>query len=249
MVSKPDGSAAKNSVIIPAFNEEEGLPVVLEAVLSSVDGDFEVVVVDDGSTDRTAEVAKAFPCKLIRHPSNKGKGEAMKTGARHGGENLIFIDADGTYPASMIPEIARLLESYDMVVCSRVNGKEHIPAFNRVGNAIFRNAVKLLSGFPAYDPLTGLYGIKKVWFERANLVSRGFDIEVELAIKAARMGLKVKDLPIQYGRRIGEAKLNGLKDGYRILRRIGLTLLSFRAGPPALDKQACEVAQAIERVL
>lgn len=210
------------TIIIPAYNEEQGLPVVLEKILKLIDDSFEILIVDDGSTDNTAAVARRYPCRLIRHKVNRGKGAAMKTGIQNArGENIIFIDADDTYPAETILEIAAALEDYDYVVASRSKGKQNIPAFNRIGNAIFRNSIRYIYGFKAYDPLTGLYGLKKMHLEKMDLHSRGFGIESEIAIKAAAMGLKIKDIPIVYRERIGKAKLNGLRDGYRI----GCTIL------------------------
>jgi glycosyltransferase involved in cell wall biosynthesis len=211
----------KHSIIIPAYNEEKGLPVVLDKIVKIIDDSFEILVVNDGSTDSTALVAKKYPCRLINHYINQGKGKAMKTGVQQArGENVLFIDADDTYPAETILEIAAALENYDFAVASRSVGKQNIPAFNRIGNAIFRNSIRYIYGFKAYDPLTGLYGLKKSYFEKMELRSKGFGIESEIAIKAASMGLKIKDIPIVYGERIGEAKLNGLKDGYKIARTI-----------------------------
>jgi glycosyltransferase involved in cell wall biosynthesis len=223
-----DRAGPRTSVIIPAYNEEEGLPIVLGKLLSVIDETYEVIVVDDGSTDGTRDVAAAFPCRLMPHASNQGKGQAMKTGIRAArGENLIFIDADDTYPAELIPRMAGELNRVDMVVGSRKRGKEQIPAFNRVGNAIFRGAIRHLYGFKAHDPLTGLYGIRKTHLNRMRLDSDGFSIEAEIAIKAARMGLRISDTPIEYGSRAGEAKLRGLQDGYRIFQTIAKMLALY----------------------
>lgn len=211
----------RTSVIIPAYNEEEGLPIVLRKLLPLVDETYEVVVVDDGSTDGTRDVAAAYPCRIVSHPSNLGKAQAIKTGMKAArGEHLIFIDADDTYPIELIPSMASNLNKADMVVGSRRQGKEEIPAFNRVGNAVFRGAIRHLYGFRAYDPLTGLYGIRKTHLNRMRLDSDGFCIEAEIAIKAARMGLRVLDIPIEYRPRVGEAKLRGLQDGYQIFETI-----------------------------
>lgn len=211
----------KYSLIIPAYNEEEGLPVVLNDVFNLISENFEIIVVDDGSTDSTREVAQKFPCRVISHEHNSGKGSAMKTGINEArGENIIFIDADNTYPPEGILELAKALEIHDMALASRKTGHENIPAFNRIGNAVFRNSIRYIYGFQGYDPLTGLYGIKKTYLKSMNLESKGFGIESEICIKAARMGLRVKDIHIQYRDRIGKAKLNGLKDGYRIFTTI-----------------------------
>ena len=158
------------SIIVPAYNEEKGLGIVLEKIFRSVNGNCEVIVVDDGSGDATAEVASGFACRKISHVTNRGKGEALKTGVRHSkGDHVIFIDADDTYPAEVIPQMAEALESCDVVYGSRTNGRDNIPRFNRVGNAIFQNLIKYIYGFKASDYCTGLYGMKKRYLEMMDI--------------------------------------------------------------------------------
>lgn len=209
------------SIIIPAYNEQDGLPLVLTRIHSLIDGACEIIVVDDGSSDDTREVAGRFPCKLVVHPVNLGKGEAMKTGVREAqGENIVFIDADNTYPVEAIPNLIAGLEAADMVVASRVRGRHNIPAFNRIGNFIFSNLIRYLGGFKARDPLSGLYGIKKAALERMDLRSDGFGIETEIAVKAGKLRLKVTDIGIEYRPRTGRQKLAGVGDGWKILKTI-----------------------------
>jgi len=113
-------------IIIKHQNEEKGLPVVLEKILKIIDDSFEILVVNDGSTDNTALVAQKYPCRLINHHINQGKGKAMKTGVQQArGENILFIDADDTYPVETILEIAAALENYDYAVASRSVGKQN----------------------------------------------------------------------------------------------------------------------------
>jgi len=226
-------SVKTTSIIVPAYNEEEGLPVLLENLYRAVDGVCEVLVIDDGSEDATSEVASRFPCRVIRHEENLGKGEALKTGIRHSTcKYVIFIDADDTYPADAIPKMYEALETCDVVYGSRVIGRNNIPRRNRLGNAIFQRLMRLIYGFKAADYSTGLYGIRKHYLEMMELSSAGFSIEPEIAIKASRMGLRVRDIPIEYRPRVGKAKLRWLDAGYAHLK----TILSFVFWRPSRAK-------------
>lgn len=217
-------SPVVTTVIVPAYNEESGLPIVLTKIFHAIDGTFEVLVLDDGSTDRTAQEATKFPCRLIRHATNRGKGAAIATGVHAAqGRNIICIDADDTYPAELIPEIAQHLEHYDMVVGSRLKGRNHIPWFNRIGNWIFRSAIRVFYRFPATDPLTGLWGIRR---DCALLLlpEARHAPDAEMAMKAGKLRLRVLDLPVTYRPRIGESKLPPVRAGYEHFRLI-ITLL------------------------
>jgi len=223
-----------NAVIIPALNEEQGLPVVLGKIFSVIGGDYEVIVVDDGSTDRTPEVASRFPCRVVRHEVNRGKAEALKTGIKNAiSENIIWTDADDTYPVELIPQIANALNSYDVVVCSRRYGRENIPRFNRIGNWIFRTLINKIYGFRPFDPCTGLYGAKKHYLEAMNLASKRFAIEPEISIKGSRMKLRMLEIPIEYRARVGGTKLNAIRVGFEDLWTI-LKLIFWNAPGTAL---------------
>ncbi len=225
-------STVSTTIVVPAYNEENGVRVVLEQLFRVLGGTSEVIVVDDGSTDATAEVARQFPCRLVQHEVNRGKGEALKTGIRHSkGEAVLWLDADGTYPVETIPAMeAALRDSYDLVSASRTQGRERIPAFNRVGNALFRWTVRGVFGFKPYDPCSGLCGVRKVHLDRMGLKARGFAIDSEIALKAGRMRLRMLDIPIEYGDRVGQAKLSGLRDGPQIALGI-LRHLFWRPSP------------------
>jgi glycosyltransferase involved in cell wall biosynthesis len=210
------------SVIIPAYNEEQGLPLVLENVLRVLGDGYEVIVVDDGSTDSTAEIAGGFDCRVIRHDANKGKGEALRSGiAAARAEHVIWIDADDTYPAETIPEMIDALRGgADMVCASRTEGRNRIPAFNRIGNAIFGWSIRTMYGYAGNDPCTGLCAIRREAVLRMDLTGKRFTIDSEIAMKAGRMNLRVIDFPIKYRARVGSTKLNGMKDGLQIMAGI-----------------------------
>ncbi len=214
------------TVLLPAFNEATALPVVLADVLAMAAAhpdlaQFDVLVVDDGSSDDTAAVAQGFPCRLIQHPMNLGKGAAIRTGIKHAvGDYLVVMDADATYPADMIPELVRRLAECDVVRCNRPHDTSHMPAINRLGNWVFDQLLRTVHGLEGSDHLSGLYGLRRDVAQRLRLESEGFDIEAEIGIKARLRGLRVDTFPIPYHPRLGEKKLNPWRDGFLILGRI-----------------------------
>lgn len=216
------------TIVIPVYNEEEALPHVLDAIFAVVDAGFEVLVVDDGSSDGTRAAAMAYPCRLVVHEANRGKGGAMKTGFAHArGENVIVIDGDATYPADAIPEMVRQLERHDLVRCVRSAGLDNMPLVNRLGNLIFDQIIRHVHQVQGSDMLSGLYGARRRHLLAMRLEAEGFDIESEILIKAQAMGLTAHSMPISYGERIGAKKLDPLRDGTTILWRILALALKY----------------------
>ncbi len=216
------------SVILPAYNEAEALPQVLQGVFEIADKDYEVLVVDDGSTDNTQAAVAAFPCRLIQHAANQGKGAAIQTGIAHArGQFLIIMDADATYPAAAIPQIVQHLAHADLVRCNRQYRGENMPVINLVGNWIFDSLLALAHGLDGTDHLSGLYGLRREAVLKMRLESVGFDIEAEIGVKARIRGLRVKSFPIDYQPRVGEKKLRPWRDGFVILTRIIALILLY----------------------
>ena len=209
------------SVVIPAYNEAAGLPLVLESLWRVLDHHYEVLVVDDGSSDDTAHIAMAYPCRLIRHPHNLGKGAALRTGLQHArGQKVIFIDADNTYPVEAISSLVGLLDEYDLARGVRAFGRSHIPRLNRAGNFFFDSLIRLLHAVDGSDVLSGIYGGRRECLLALDLEATGFDIEAEICVKAKARGLRYGTLPIVYGTRLGQTKLKAFHDGIRILSRL-----------------------------
>src|SRR6185436_7848362 len=130
------------SVVVPAYNEEHGLAGVvagLRAQLEASGHEFEIIVVDDGSSDRTREVAETLDVRLLRHAVNRGYGAALKTGIRAAsGEHVLICDGDGTYPPESIPELLRHIDGHDMVVAARTGESVDIPFFRKLAKGILR---------------------------------------------------------------------------------------------------------------
>lgn len=221
-----DGPAA--SVILPAYNEAAALPTVLMALFAVLDESCEVIVVDDGSSDETAAIARGFPCRVIRHQRNSGKGAALRTGlAAARGRAVVVMDADNTYPAEAIPQLVKLLDRYDLVRGVRRHTADSSPLLNRLGNQLFDLSLTWLYGLEGGDYLTGLYGFSRRAIEAIEFTADGFDIEVEIGIKARALELRTAAVPISYHARLGEKKLRALRDGWRILSRMGALALIY----------------------
>ncbi|GMR02888.1 MAG: hypothetical protein BMS9Abin20_1241 [Acidimicrobiia bacterium] len=216
------------SVVLPAFNEEEALPTVVADIRASVPH-AEIIVVDDGSYDATAQIAQDLGCVLVSHGHNRGKGSALRSGlGKAQGDKVIIMDADATYPASAIPRMVELLEDHDFVRADRLIDDSNTPYINRVGNGALGATLRTLHGLGPGDHLSGLYGFRAGVLEDLATEATGFDIEVEIGIKVKERALSVAVLPIEYLPRIGAKKLNPLRDGARILGRILRLVLIYR---------------------
>jgi glycosyltransferase involved in cell wall biosynthesis len=221
---------AKISVVIPAFNEEKAVGMVVEEVQRTLKGvDFEVIVVDDGSADKTYETAKKCGVKVIKHSSNKGKVAAIRTGiANSTGDIIVLTDADYTYPAEYIPEFIKILdEGADMVLGSRIKkGLGNIPFFNRIGNILFSMMISYIGCVHITDGQTGYRAFRKKDFEKLDVNARGLEFETKMTVKAAKNGYNIVEVPVEYRPRIGRSKLNPLVDGYRMVKSLFSILLS-----------------------
>lgn len=209
----------KTSVIIPAYNEERALKLVVEEYLPYVD---EIIVVDDGSHDSTYEIAKTLQSTKVRifqHEKNQGKVAALRTGVGHStGDIVIFTDADCTYPARYIPNFVDKIEhGYDLVLGSRQIKRENIPLFNRMGNFVFSSLAAYISGKTIVDSQTGFRAFQRCMFEKFDVDARSLEFETKMTVRVAKLGYKIVEIPIEYRTRIGTSKLHPIKDGLKML--------------------------------
>jgi len=209
----------RTSLVIPAYNEVEGLPLVVREYLDMVD---EVIMVDDGSSDGTFQAAQALvggKVKLLRHEVNQGKVAALRTGVlQASGDVIIFTDADNTYPARYVPQLVQEIEKgADLVLGARIQARENIPAFNRLGNNIFSFLATYISCIRIKDSQTGMRAFRREMFDKLDVKAKGLEFETKMTVRAAKLGYKIVEIPIEYRERVGKSKLNPLKDGARML--------------------------------
>ena len=213
----------KTSLIIPAYDEEKGVPLVIEEYSDKVG---EIIVVDDGSTDRTFEVATKCAnekIKLYKHETNKGKVAALQTGVEHAtGDIIIFTDADYTYPAKYIPDFIKEIErGADLVLGSRLENIENMPFLNKVGNHIFSLLATYISCMNITDSQTGYRAFKREMFDKLNVNAKGLEFETKMTVRAAKHGYKIVEIPIEYRERVGKSKLRPIRDGIKMFFALG----------------------------
>lgn len=185
--------------IIPAYNEEKALADVIGKTLDYVD---EVIVVDDGSSDKTSEVAVEAGARVIKHSVNLGKGEALKSGfkAIEGDSIIITIDGDGQHNPNEIPDLVRPIieDSVDLVNGSRyMNGpEENTPAYRRVGQKVLDIATNISAGTKVTDSQSGFRAFSSKSKNVFRFKDTGFGIESEMLVDAAEAGLKIVEVPI-----------------------------------------------------
>lgn len=185
--------------IIPAYNEEKALADVIGKTLDYVD---EVIVVDDGSSDKTSEVAVEAGARVIKHSVNLGKGEALKSGfkAIEGDSIIITIDGDGQHNPNEIPDLVRPIieDSADLVNGSRyMNGpEENTPAYRRVGQKVLDIATNISAGTKVTDSQSGFRAFSSKSKNVFRFKDTGFGIESEMLVDAAEAGLKIVEVPI-----------------------------------------------------
>lgn len=207
----------KISLIIPTLNESHNLPFVLKQIPNYID---EIIVVDGYSTDNTVEIAKQFGCKV--YYDNIGKGSALIKGVEMAeGDYIIMMDADWSH---RVEEIGLLIEGlevgYDFCMGSRFiqgGGSEDITFIRRLGNKLFVHIVNLFFGTNYSDLCYGYRAFRKEVFKKLDLKSKGFSIETEISIRAAKNRLRILEVPsFEKKRKHGEGKLRGIIDGWKI---------------------------------
>ncbi len=221
----PD-AAPRISVVLPCLNEEQTVATCVRKALNWIAQSpytGEVIVVDNGSTDRSAWLAASAGARVV-HESRRGYGAALRRGFQAAaGEWLVMGDCDDTYDfADLDPLIEPLAAGYDMSVGNRFAGGIAPGAMTwshrYIGTPAISLLLKMFSGLKVGDSQCGLRAFTRDTLERLDLRTDGMELASEMILKSARRGISVADVPVPYGERLGEAKLNTVRDGWRHLR-------------------------------
>jgi len=213
-------------VLMPALNEQEGIGNTIIELKKHLHNP-RILVIDGKSRDRTVHIAKKLGANVV-FQSGIGKGDAIDFALRHSDADyryIVLTDADYTYPAEFVPQMAKILDEnpdVGMVSGNRFNSHLHKEAMtdtNYIGNRLLAIAESILNGITMRDPLTGLRVIRWEILKDWRPKSDGFDIEVEMNRFVKKKGYRIMEIEIPYRHRMGDKKLR-LRHGFTILRRI-----------------------------
>lgn len=203
------------SVVLPAYQEEAAIAATVSKIRRILP-EAEVIVVDDGSRDRTAEEARQAGAYVWSHPYNIGNGAAVKTGIRMASrDKVVLMDGDGQHDPADLPRLLEAAEKYDMVVGAR-DPKTHANGFRRLANTAYNLLARYATRFPVKD-LTSGYRVldRETVLRYLYLLPNTFSYPTTLTLAYLRSGRSVCYVPIQAGRRKGKSKIKPLKDGMR----------------------------------
>jgi glycosyltransferase involved in cell wall biosynthesis len=216
------------SVVIPAYNEEKTIGDVVSNAISTMDSvglPYEIIVVDDGSTDSTKMIASKYKAIILSNGRNRGKGYALRKGFLHAqGDIIVTMDADGAHKAKEIPDlISPLFNGVDIAAGSRFlgHGKDSIKKLHRFGNFMFNFTITVMTGKRVTDSQSGFRAFKRHVLESFNLESLGYSIETEITVKSLKNGFVFREKPITCEkRRYDVSKLRAFADGKNIFKTI-----------------------------
>ncbi len=221
----------KVTLVIPAYNEENSIIDQISSVkmaMNETHWSYEIIVVDDGSTDSTPEKAAQDNVRVLKSPQNRGYGAALKLGISHAEtEYIVIIDADGTYPAESIPQLLDKAADYDMVVGARIGINVNIPSIRKPAKWFLRHLASYLAGQKIPDLNSGLRVLKKSVVEKFfHILPSGFSFTTTITLACLCNNLLVYYHPIEYAERIGNSKIRPM-DAYHFLLLILRTIVFF----------------------
>lgn len=206
------------SIIIPAKNEAGAIGSVVEVAKKHFPS-AEIIVVNDGSTDDTAEVARSAGATVINHPESLGNGAAVKAGARvAGGDVLAFMDGDGQHDArELTPLLEHLEHGYDMAIGARDTGS-HANVGRLFANGLYNKIASMMSGRKILDLTSGFRVVRADLFKRfLYLLPNGFSYPTTITMAFLRSGYPIKYEPISAAMRVGKSHIRPIRDGVKFM--------------------------------
>jgi glycosyltransferase involved in cell wall biosynthesis len=244
----------KVSIVIPALNEEAGIGPVLKAIpineLNALNYEVEILVIDNGSTDKTPHIARSHGASVIVQPI-RGYGNAYKAGfANATGDIIATGDADLTYPFEILPDILDRMktDNIDFVTTDRLTNLNPgvMTKFHQFGNWVLSTLTKVLFKCPFHDSQSGMWIFKSQIWPLLDVRSSGMPFSQEIKLEAYAKGFKCVELPIEYRARAGKEKLM-LGDGPGNIFHLFKKRLTIRHRSPVIETAAADVEHQIEQ--
>ena len=209
------------SIIVPAYNEADGIGTLIyriQEILQEIENSFEILVIDDGSHDNTADLAQKAGARVIQHPYNIGNGAAIKTGIRKAkGEIIVMLDADGQHPPEDIPRLVEKVGPHDMVVGARSTDSD-TDTHRNIANTIYNLLASYVTGSKIEDLTSGFRAIKaEVARGFVYLLPNQFSYPTTITLATIRSGRSLTYVPILGRRRKGKSNIRIFSDGIKFL--------------------------------
>ena len=218
------------SIIIPAYNEETGIKSTLEKLVAGNHHEkFEIIVVDDGSTDKTKEICEAFPIRVISHTVNKGYGAALKTGIRKSTtDKIVFMDSDGQHDPVYLDELVELLKTHEMVIGCRTEDSFQVKN-RKAGKKVIRWVGEFLVEQKLPDYNSGFRGFQKDLILRMlHIMPNGFSFSTTSTLGFMKEGYNIATFPIVVEERVGrKSSVKFFKDGPKTLMLLLRIIMLF----------------------
>jgi len=218
------------SIIIPAYNEETGIKDTLEKLVEGKYHEkYEIIIVDDGSTDKTKEISESFPVRVITHTVNKGYGAALKTGIRKSTtDKIVFMDSDGQHDPSYLDELVRLLEDHEMVIGCRTEDSFQVKN-RKAGKKVIRWVGEFLVEQKLPDYNSGFRGFQKDLIVRMmHIMPNGFSFSTTSTLGFMKEGYNIATFPIVVEERVGrKSSVKFFKDGPKTLMLLLRIIMLF----------------------
>ncbi len=216
MTQEHNNNASGITVLVPAYNEEASIQKTVETIRAALQKmhAYEIIVINDGSSDKTGEIARGLGITLLEHEVNRGYGAALKLGMQHAAYDRILItDADGTYPLEDIPRLVEAAQTCDMAVGARTGKIVQVPLLRRPAKWMITKLSEYLSGRTIPDLNSGFRVFRKDTAMRfLSLYPDGFSFTTTITLSMLTNGYSVKFLPINYLKRVGKSSIHPIRD-------------------------------------